>query len=189
MYQEVWKQTTNPLYQVSNLGRVHHNEKGIIEPKKRLQNGNEVLYYYIGKKQCVVSNLMKTYHKWEWIRELDDDEECKELEELPGLFITTRGRIWSMIKYRWLKPRRIGDSYYYGIRKKQVHRLVGKTFLDEFKPGLLVLHKDETLPYPEINYVENLWIGTHKENTEDMYNKNRRKIFPKHDPVTGRFTS
>jgi len=32
--------------------------------------------------------------------QFEDDEECKELKDYPGYFITTKGRVWSSIKGR-----------------------------------------------------------------------------------------
>ena len=49
---------------------------------------------------------------------------------------------------------------------------MGRNFLP-WKDGLFVLHKKETLPYPQINYLNNLWIGTKKDNSIDREEKNR----------------
>lgn len=113
---------------------------------------------------------------WEWIKYLEEGEECKELKEHPGSFITNRGRVWSMKKYRFLsiKPH---HKYYYkvcvGEKTYHIHRLVGRNFLPEYEEGLFILHKEETLPFPEIHYVENLWVGTQGDNMRDRSIKKR----------------
>jgi hypothetical protein len=116
--------------------------------------------------------------KYDFIQYLDDNEECKELKDYPGYFITTKGRVWSTIRKtgKWLSLYK-QDKYYYGVTvaggNKLIHQLVGRNFLPEYKQGLCILHKDESLPYPEINYIENLYVGTKKDNTIDRNLKNR----------------
>jgi hypothetical protein len=55
-----------------------------------------------------------------------------------------------------------------------VSTLVGRHFLPEYKSGLIICHKDETLPFPEVHWVDNLWAGTQSENIKDMWSKGRR---------------
>ena len=47
--------------------------------------------------------------------------------------------------------------------------------MPEYEEGMLILHKDEALPFPEINYVENLWCGTQSDNRKDCVKKGRTK--------------
>ena len=63
----------------------------------------------------------------------------------------------------------LNETYYH----TRLHTLVGRAFLSDYKQGLLVCHKDETLPPDEINRVENLFIGDHKINGLDMVSKGR----------------
>ena len=79
--------------------------------------------------------------KYDFIHQLEDDEECKELKDYPGYFITTKGRVWSSIKGkgRWLSQYKQG-KYYWGAQiggksggNKLIHQLVGRNFLKEFE--------------------------------------------------------
>ena len=124
---------------------------------------------------------------------LEDGEKCKEmLPNHPGFFITTRGRVWIEKKKRWASTSQ--EKTYHDKRRKnfpsntryyskvnigktctRIHILVGRYFLPEYETGKFILHKDETLLYPEINYVENLWVGDNSDNMKDMWGKKRRK--------------
>ena len=105
-------------------------------------------------------------------------EECKEFR--PGYYITSRGRCWNDRKKKWMpfrqdtKTSRPWGQYYYRNWLGCAHTLVGRAFLEEYQEGMFILHKDETLPYPEINHIENLWAGTHSQNMKDMWDKGRR---------------
>ena len=119
--------------------------------------------------------------KYNFLQELEDDEECKELKDYPGYFITTKGRVWSSIKGkgRWLSLYKQWN-YYWGVmiggRKggnKLIHQLVGRNFLKEYKNGMQILHKDETLKYPNVNFLDNLYLGTQQHNIIDKNIKNR----------------
>ena len=119
--------------------------------------------------------------KYNFIHQLEDDEECKELKDYPGYFITTKGRVWSSVKGngRWLRQYKQGQ-YYWGVMiggrnggNKLIHQLVGRNFLKEYKNGMHILHKDENLNYPEINFANNLYVGTQKDNIIDKNLKNR----------------
>lgn len=131
--------------------------------------------------------------KYDIVQHLNDGEEGKEmLPEYPGYFITTRGRVWISKKKRWAsinkektyqdKRRKnipINKRYYHRVNvcktSTRVHILVGRYFLQNYKPGMFILHKEETLSYPEINYLENLWVGTNSDNMKDMWKKRRRE--------------
>jgi hypothetical protein len=119
--------------------------------------------------------------KYDFLHQLEEDEECKELKDYPGYFITTKGRVWSSIKGkgRWLSSYKQGQ-YYWGVMvggknggNKLIHQLVGRNFLNEYKIGLKILHKNENLDYPNINFLDNLYVGTQKDNIVDKNIKNR----------------
>ena len=138
---------------------------------------NSLHFYY--KYYCRLQS--RTMSKYHFIHQLEDDEDCKELKDYPGYFITTKGRVWSSIKGkgRWLSQYKQGQ-YYWGVMiggrnggNKLIHQLVGRNFLKEYKNGMHILHKDEILDYPYINFLNNLYIGTQKDNIIDKNIKNR----------------
>ena len=110
-------------------------------------------------------------------------EEWKPIVGYPGYEISSRGRIWSSKRNRTLRPRTKGNSYlsYINLCHKGkptrccVSNLVGKAFLPEWREGMYVCHKDETLPLDKIHSVENLWVGTAKQNIQDSVKKRRHK--------------
>jgi len=59
------------------------------------------------------------------------------------------------------------------MKNFKVHRLVAQAFLrlDITNKKLCVCHKDDN---PQNNKLDNLWLGTHKDNTQDMFSKNRQ---------------
>ena len=164
-------------YQVSNLGEVRNTLTG-----KKIQPYDKQIKLVdkYGVIQISLSYLMKRYYPYEWIKELEEGEEVKPLKEYPGYFITSYGRIWSMVTYKFMKPSKNKNNYQYHttIGNQEVvtiHTLVGRNFLPEYREGLFILHKEETLSYPEINYVSNLWVGTNSDNMKDSYRKGRKK--------------
>jgi hypothetical protein len=129
----------------------------------------------------MMSNSPKIKNYYGWVEFLFDEEEAKPIKNCPGYFITNLGRIWSNRKKKWIKPTK-DKKYYWSVTLRdqenkriglKVHTLVGRHFLSEYEPGLFILHKKETLLFPEINFVSNLWVGTNQDNIIDMYNKNR----------------
>jgi hypothetical protein len=56
---------------------------------------------------------------------------------------------------------------------KLVYQLVGRNFLNDYKNGMQILHKNENLNYPNINFLDNLYVGTQKDNIIDKNIKNR----------------
>jgi hypothetical protein len=119
--------------------------------------------------------------KYDFLHQLEEDEECKELRDYPGYFITTKGRVWSSIKGkgRWMSSYKQGQ-YYWGVMiggrnggNKLIHQLVGRNFLNEYRIGLKILHKNENLDHPNINFLDNLYVGTQKDNIIDKNTKNR----------------
>jgi hypothetical protein len=124
----------------------------------------------------------------------NNGEEFREVLPLhPGYFVSNQGRIWSekTKKFLALSPltnerrenQREVESYYYGValrhnsgqKRYKIHTLVGRYFLPDYEEGLCILHNREDLPYPEINYLSNLRVGTRRDNNRDMYEKGRRK--------------
>ena len=164
---EEWKKSNlKDWIYVSNLGRIWSmkGEGKFLKPRVYEET-------YI--------QIMVRYFPYEWIKHLDDREEAKPLKKYPGYFITSYGRIWSNIWYKFLSPQIVKNTscdYYYNVKiggnTERVSALVGRNFLP-WKDGLFVLHKKETLPYPEINYLNNLWLGTKKDNSIDREEKNR----------------
>jgi hypothetical protein len=91
--------------------------------------------------------------------------------------ISNKGRLYNTKTKRFRKPRNTPGTYYYyfgGVEGKtyETHSLVGRHFLPH--TGGLILHKEENLSYPEINFVENLWVGTESDNAKDAFSKGRR---------------
>jgi len=123
---------------------------------------------------------------------LEEGEFAVPIEEFPEYFITNRGRVWSTKSNRWLKPSP-SEEYYYSVGltnegkkyNRKIHRLVGLHFLPIVNiKGACICHRNEELPLPEINYLENLWIGTHQQNLIDCNNKGRRPTEIKKAPLT-----
>ena len=114
-------------------------------------------------------------------------EEYKPIEGFPGYLISNRGRVYSIKNKRHITtpPQPVCEGHnnpnkflvkLYNKGKRHstmVHTLVGRHFLPDYQEGLLILHKDETLPFPEINYVDNLWVGTQSDNRKDCLRKGR----------------
>jgi hypothetical protein len=106
----------------------------------------------------------------------------------PSYYISNKGRVFSTTTFVWCYSQP-NKKYYHKItlfRGKEkfsthIHTLVGKHFLPEWEEGLFVLHHKETLPYPEINYPSNLWVGNSEDNNRDRCIKGRSGGF-----LTGR---
>ena len=133
---------------------------------------------------------------YEWIKHLKDDETAKPIKGFPGYFITDKGRVYSNHSGKFLKSclmsktKRRPNPYTHQIKlghkvSTHIHTLVGRHFLSDYEEGLLILHKDETLPFPETHYVENLFCGTQKDNVKDKFEKGRHHIVT---DSKGRFT-
>ena len=170
----IWKPVRGfPLYEISNMGEVRNSK---TRKTLTLCIKKNTSCYKLQRKEVSLSKLMGENHPYEWIKYLEEGEEVKPLKEYSGYFITSLGRVWSMKHYKFLNPNNF-RSYYYTtkIYDKQVriHTLVGRAFLPEYREGLFILHKEETLPYPQINYVENLWVGTSADNSRDRERKGR----------------
>lgn len=93
--------------------------------------------------------------------------------------ISNRGRVWS-VKYKkirkpYLRPtghQAIALTSNYEKYHTHISTLVGRHFLD-YCEGDVVLHRDETLPLPDRDFVENLRCDSQRENILDMYTKRR----------------
>ena len=178
---EQWKPVKGyPKYLVSNLGNVRTMgiRPRILKPDKI---DRVTLTNTEGKSTFSRSRLLRENWKYEFIKYLDD-EECKEIRNSPGYYITNKGRVFSLETYSFQTPCLTNkNSYYYSVRygprnktpKTPLHTLVGRHFLPEYKEGLWILHKDEELPFPEINWVDNLFVGTPTDNNKDTIQKGR----------------
>ena len=110
-------------------------------------------------------------------------EEWKPIVGYPGYEISSLGRIWSYKRKRLLPPKTRPNSYLSFVilchecksKRCSVSNLVGKAFLSGWKEGMYICHKDETLPPDKIHGVDNLWVGTPKQNTQDSVKKRRHK--------------
>jgi hypothetical protein len=88
-----------------------------------------------------------------------DGEIVKEVEEFPGYYVSTSGRVWSAPKRgsskngKWLKLRKLkckDGSYYLRVelckdgkqKSKQIHRLVAESFIPNFQSKPEVNHLD-----------------------------------------------
>ena len=127
---------------------------------------------------------------YSWIRELDDDEECKPIRNHPGYFITNKGRVFSTKRAcsgkwrgeyspgKWLRISP-SHSYYYNVnlgygKCYKVHKLVGEHFCVPYNISYDEIgHLNETLPFPQINYASNLKPMTLSENRKDAFAKGR----------------
>ena len=110
--------------------------------------------------------------------ELLEGEVCLPLRDYPGYSITNYGRVWSDRSNKFLRVYE-ANHYYHRVKMgrkniKKIHVLVGRTHLPSYKEGLLILHKDETLAYPQIHYADNLWVGTQSDNLRDAIKKGRK---------------
>jgi len=182
----IWKPipSLENRYEINLLGevRITRNKKPLKLDKNGRYNSSWGLGYGGGKHRWgrSINSLLNEVFPFWWIRELDDDEECREVRNFPGYWITNRGRIYSSYHNKWLYGRR-GKYYHYELSlyrdnkkyKQYIHTLVGRNFLPEYQEGLFILHRDETLPYPEINFPTNLWVGDDGDNNRDRCIKGR----------------
>jgi len=116
----------------------------------------------------------------EWKKELDEGELSSPIQGFPGYHITSNGKVYSELSSQFVKPLPI-KSYYHCVylwrngrrTSRSISTLVGRHFLEGYKEGMDVCHQDETLPFPLIHSLSNLYLGTHRENQREMRNKNR----------------
>jgi hypothetical protein len=69
-----------------------------------------------------------------------------------------------------------------GEPNDRAHRITYKHFLGEIPSGMLVCHKCDT---PSCCNPEHLFLGTHKDNTQDMIRKKRNSPPPRNPHVVG----
>lgn len=104
----------------------------------------------------------------------------KPIDGFPLYEVSTLGKVRS-IKTGKLLSSRSSTLHYSAVtlrldgkpKHRWVHTLVGRNFLGDYEDGLFILHKDETLPNPEINYLDNLFVGTKLDNNRDAIRKGR----------------
>ena len=183
MTTELWRVVKgHSRYEVSNLGQVRVIKTGLIlrpdKAKVSTLGRVSLLNDGPGRRTLGVSTLMRDNWTWEWIKDIRDGEEFRECHGHPGYFISNQARVFSLHTYSWLETYP-GHSYYWRVRvggrdtnPPPVHTLVGRTFLD-WQEGLLICHRDETLSGPEINWADNLYVGTWSDNNKDTWAKGR----------------
>ena len=103
------------------------------------------------------------------------------IKDFPNYLISNKGEVYSIPKQTFISTPPLPHNNKYAVKlwkegkryNYNLHTLVGRHFLPEYEQGMFILHKDETLPFPEINYVENLWCGTQSDNRKDCLKKRR----------------
>jgi hypothetical protein len=116
-------------------------------------------------------------------------EKFRQLKEYPNYLISNQGKILSLEKGIWLKPRATNGDRHVQVclttNKKRkwmyVHRLVALAFIKKPNKYInLVMHKDDN---PKNNNVDNLQWGTQYLNMQQRFNypaqrnKNIRNTF------------
>ena len=179
---EVWTCPLDfPGYEFSSEGRIRkHNGKmfgvGSPNPSPRDKNGRRV-------SRCP-NTIRGTYFHYDglWKKDLDEGEMSSPIQGFPGYYITSNGKVYSDLHSKFLKPLpQIQRGYHHSVyltrngrkHSSSLSTLVGRHFLEGYKEGLVVCHKDETLSFPHIHSLPNLYLGTQWENMWDMTNKNR----------------
>lgn len=177
-----WKQIEGFNCSVSNEGQVRNDKSGRLL-KLSDTTGCYRLPWEREYKLISISSLLSKYWKFEWIKWLEDDEEAREVKGFSKYYVTNKGRIFSLYKYRFLTPVPVCEYYYMvgltddqGSNKNRlVHTLVGRHFLEGYQEGDYILHNEEKLPFPDINFKSNLRLGDHQANAEDIHLKSRDK--------------
>lgn len=98
-----------------------------------------------------------------------------------GYYCNDEGEIYSNHSHKIIKPLLRGKKdkpYYYidinfgnGQKHCYIHKIVYETWLGDIPEGMNVLHKDDNQFNNNIN---NLYLGTQKENVNDCKNNNHR---------------
>lgn len=93
----------------------------------------------------------------------------REIEKLPGYYVTSDGRVWSERSQIWRKTPRGGSGGYPSVsiqsRTYTVHSLVAEMYIGPRPEGQEVRHLNGDATD---NRVENLAYGTHAENQLDI---------------------
>ena len=121
-------------------------------------------------------------------------EKWKEFPTAPNYYISNLGNVRGPRGPLKVHTYHHPPHYYHfanvGGRNHQltafIHRWVGRLFLEGYKDGDFICHKDETLPFPEVHYVDNLYLGDYTTNNRDTVNKCRHNGNKKRDS-SGRF--
>lgn len=177
--QEKWKPVKGfeDRYSISNKGRVKSTTTN-----KEVSVRNSATLFLNGERHNIrINRLMRENWEFEFISQLGKDEEAKRVKGYPNYFVTSKARVWSNIRQRWLIPTQDKGTYYHNTRLTHngktraftLHQLVGQHFLEGWSNDRLVLHKKEELAYPEIHSVENLYLGDKKRNIIDCMEKER----------------
>jgi hypothetical protein len=156
------------------------------DKRKRWSSQNKV--YVPGRGPVRPLRLLKETYPWGFLEDLGEDEELRPITDFPGYYVSNRGRVWSEGTYSWLEGTPSPRCYYYREVQlwkdgkcygRKLHTLVGRHFLPDWKEGLFILHREEDIPEPEINFPENLYVGTLSDNTRDQIRKGRHNNFGK----------
>ncbi len=99
-------------------------------------------------------------------------EKFKQLKEYPNYLISNQGRILSLHKGIWLKPRATNGDRHLQVNLNGkflfVHRLVAMAFIKKINKYVdIVMHKDNNL---KNNIVVNLQWGTQNDNIQKRIN-------------------
>ena len=176
---EIW---TCPLdilgYEVSLQGRVKNTKTGTIRGGKFTTVPINGVH-----SQITPLKIRKLYFHYDglWKNQLDDGEKVVPLTGFPGYYITSYARVYCEKNDLWITPQNVTNTYYhrFSLRSGGKHvglslsTQVGRHFLEGYEEGLFICHKDETLPYPQIHSVDNLFLGTPSENHLDLIRKKR----------------
>lgn len=169
-----------PGYSISRDGVVINSKGFKMKSIMRCKAKSSVQFKLNKVTRTVKSLLAETWLIDGWKDQLDPGEEWKEVDGYDNYIITSKGKVWNRSRYVWLRPIRC-HSYYWRICLSKngrtinhtLHTLLGRHFLEDYREGLYILHKDETLAFPQINYIDNLFVGTPEDNTQDMIKKGR----------------
>ena len=144
-------------------------------------NDEGVLLRVMKPRAPMPSTLIRENWRYDWIKNLADDEEATPVRGFEGYFITSHGRLYNEKRNVWQKPQEhhvYYDNYVLSLDGKphniDASTLVGKHFLEGWNSSLEVCHIDEELPQSERNKLTNLWLGTPKENHQDAVKKGRK---------------
>lgn len=168
-----------PYHQVSNLGRVRSvipNREKVLTLHRNKKGTFYSIHYNKITKRFHPNKLISKYWKYEFIKYLEEGEECREIKNHSNYFITSQGRVWNNWKQEWIQGYIRGGYNTILLDKthQRVHRLVGTHFIYNPNPEKydMVLHYyDNKLD----NRVEVLRWGTNSMNQHDsVRNKTHR---------------